>query len=131
VQRGGPPDPTILLYNYDLSRSQRVPIRLLEGFSGYLLTDGYEAYGKVSAKYDLTADGCWARVRHRFDEAIKAQGLLGPDKCKAALAGVSMAKIQQLYRIELETKDMLAEKRQRIHQNRTLQLLEVPPVSPT
>ncbi len=48
VQRGGPPDHPILLYDYDPSRSQKVPIRLLEGFSGYLLTDGYEAYGKVS-----------------------------------------------------------------------------------
>jgi transposase len=42
VQRGGPPDHPILLYDYDPSRSQRVPIRLLEGFRGYLLTDGYE-----------------------------------------------------------------------------------------
>jgi hypothetical protein len=38
----GPPDHPILLYDYDPSRSQRVPIRLLEGFRGYLLTDGYE-----------------------------------------------------------------------------------------
>jgi len=44
VQCGGPPDQPILLYDYDPSRSQRVPIRLLEGFEGYLLTDGYEAF---------------------------------------------------------------------------------------
>ena len=36
VQRGGPPDHPILLYDYDPSRSQKVPIRLLEGFCGYL-----------------------------------------------------------------------------------------------
>jgi len=32
VQRGGPPDHPILLYDYDPSRSQQVPIRLLQGF---------------------------------------------------------------------------------------------------
>ena len=72
VQRGGLPDHPILLYDYDPSWSQKVPIRLLEGFSGYLLTDGYEAYGKVCAEYGLTALGCRAHVRRKFDEALKA-----------------------------------------------------------
>ena len=42
------------------------------------MTDGYEGYGKVCAEYGLTAVGCWAHVRRKFDEAIKLQGLLGP-----------------------------------------------------
>jgi len=123
VQRGGPPDHPILLYDYDPSRSQRVPIRLLEGFSGYLLTDGYEAYGRVCAEYGLTPVGCWAHVRRKFDEAIKAQGLLRSQKRKASLAGVAMAKIQQLYRIERETKVLSAEERQRVRQERAIPLL--------
>lgn len=44
VQRGGPPDHPILLYDYDPSRSQQVPMRLLQGFKGYLQTDGYAGY---------------------------------------------------------------------------------------
>jgi len=123
VQRGGPPDHPILLYDYDPSRSQTVPIRLLEGFAGYLLTDGYEAYGKVCADYGLTAVGCWAHVRRKFDEAIKAQGLLGPGKRKASLAGTAMAMIQQLYRIERETKSLSPDERQRIRQERAIPLL--------
>lgn len=123
VQRGGPPDHPILLYDCDPSRSQRVPIRLLEGFSGYLLTDGYEAYGRVCAEYSLTALGCWAHVRRNFDEAIKAQGLLGPEKRKASLAGVAMTKIRELYRIERETKALSSEERQRVRQERAIPLL--------
>ena len=69
VQRGGPPDPPIVLYDYDPSRSQRVPILLLEGFSGYLVTDGYEGHGKVCVEYGLTAVGCSGSGR--------AQGLTG------------------------------------------------------
>jgi hypothetical protein len=100
------------------------PIRLLEGFSGYLLIDGYKAYGKVCAENGLTAVGCWAHVRRKFDEAIKAQGPARPEKRKASLAGVAMAKIQQLYRIERETKALSAEERQRIRQERALPLLD-------
>jgi len=34
VQRGGPPERPIILFDYDPSRSQSVPIRLLEGYRG-------------------------------------------------------------------------------------------------
>jgi hypothetical protein len=63
------------------------------------------------AEYGLRAVGCCAHVRRKFDEAIKAQGLLGPEKRKASLAGAAMAKIQQLYRIERETKSLSPEER--------------------
>ena len=42
VQRGGPPDGRVILYDYDPSRSGAVPQRLLSGYSGYLQSDGYE-----------------------------------------------------------------------------------------
>jgi hypothetical protein len=57
---------------------ERAPIRLLEGFSGFLLTDAIEAFGKICAEYGLRTVGSWAHVRRKFDEAIKAQGLLEP-----------------------------------------------------
>ena len=40
VQRGGPPDAPLILYDYDPSRSQQVPLRLLEGYKG-ISTDGW------------------------------------------------------------------------------------------
>ena len=40
VQRGGPPERPVLLYDYDPSRGAGVPKRLLEGFKGTLQTDG-------------------------------------------------------------------------------------------
>jgi transposase len=88
VQRGGPPDHPILLYDYDPSRSQQVPIRLLHGFCGYLQTDGYEGYSKVCAEQGLTAVGCWAHARRKFDEALKAQSVLTLEKQKKSLASL-------------------------------------------
>ena len=123
VQRGGPPDIPLVLYDYDPSRSQRVPLRLLEGFKGYLQTDGYEAYARVCAEYNLTAVGCWAHARRKFDEAIKAQGLLSAEKQKDALGAIALAKIQQLYRIEREIKSLDHEARYEIRQRRSAPLL--------
>jgi len=76
---------------------------------GAIQHDGYEAYCRGCAEYGLSAVGCWPHVRRKFDEAIKAQGLLGPEKRKVSLAGVAMAKIQHLYRIERETKALAPE----------------------
>lgn len=124
VQRGGPPHHPILLYDYDPSRSQRVPMRLLEGFSGYLQTDGYEAYNRVCAEQGLTSVGCWAHARRKFDEAIKAQQLLSSEKRKKSLAGIALKKIQALYRIERDIKAMAPEERHRIRDLRSKPLLE-------
>ncbi len=44
LQRGGPPDQPIILYDYDPGRGAGVPMRLLEGFRGYLQTDGDDGY---------------------------------------------------------------------------------------
>ena len=35
----------IILYDYAPTRSQQVPIDLLDDYSGYLQTDGYDGYG--------------------------------------------------------------------------------------
>ena len=74
VQRGGPPEQPILLYDYDPSRGQVVPKRLLDGFKGTLQTDGYDGYNAAVATQGLTHIGCFAHARRKFDEALKAQG---------------------------------------------------------
>jgi hypothetical protein len=33
-----------VLFEYDPSRGEEVPVRLLDGFHGYLQTDGYASY---------------------------------------------------------------------------------------
>ena len=59
VQRGGPPDQPVVLYDYDPGRGAGVPKRLLEGFKGYLQTDGYDGYNAVVAANCLTARGLY------------------------------------------------------------------------
>jgi len=74
LQRGGPPEQPIILYDYDPGRGAGVPLRLLDGFRGYLQTDGYTGYNAVVARNSLMHVGCMAHARRKFSDAVKAQG---------------------------------------------------------
>lgn len=101
VQRGGPPDGPLILYDYDPSRSQSVPSRLLSGYRGYLQTDGYAGYGSVGAEPAITQVGCFAHARRKFHEATRGQG----EKQKSTIAWQGMKFIQSLYEIEGQYKE--------------------------
>jgi transposase len=121
VQRGGPPGKPVILFDYDPSRSGTVPVRLLDGFSGFLQCDGYEGYSAVGKREDIVLVGCWAHARRKFDEAIKAQGKKG--KAKAGRATTGLAFIQKLYRIEKLAREVSAQERLRHRQEQAVPLL--------
>ncbi|MDA8119478.1 MAG: IS66 family transposase [Gammaproteobacteria bacterium] len=112
VQRGGPPGQPIILFDYDPSRSQEVPLRLLEGFQGLLQTDGYAGYGAVVRAQGLIHAGCLAHCRRKFDEVIKSQG----KHRKKGLAEEALAQIQKLYAVEKAARDFTPEDRHRYRQ---------------
>ncbi len=107
VQRGGPPDRAVVLYDYDPGRGAEVPKRLLAGFRGYLQTDGYDGYNAAVAVNGLAHVGCMAHARRRFSDAVKAQGR----KKKAGPAHHGLALIQKLYRVEKQARTLSAEER--------------------
>lgn len=107
VQRGGPPAEPVILFDYDPSRAQGVPKRVLEGFKGILQTDGYEGYNAVVAVNALTHVGCMAHARRKFSEAVKAQG----KKKQNGKAQRGLAFIQKLYRIEKQARAFTPEAR--------------------
>jgi transposase len=107
LQRGGPPDQPVVLYDYDPGRGAGVPQRLLEGFTGYLQTDGYAGYNAVVQTNGLTHVGCMAHARRKFSEALKAQGR----KKKRGKAHRGLALIQQLYRVETKARKLSAPER--------------------
>lgn len=142
VQRGGPPEHPLILYDYDPSRGQAVPLRLLEGYQGYLQTDGYEGYHAVVAGGEITHLGCWAHARRKFDEALKALGKK-PHPGKGGRATKGLVYIQKLYRIERLVKEAEPQERHRYRNEHARALLaeirawldaalpEVPPTSAT
>ncbi len=90
------PGEHVVLFDYAPTRSGSVPVKLLEGFKGYLQTDGYEGYAAVGRQEGVISQGCWAHARRKFDEAIKGQ----KKGSKPGKAHVALYYIQKLYRIE-------------------------------
>lgn len=124
VQRGGPPDRPIVLYDYDPSRSQSVPKRLLGDYAGFLQVDGYSGYDKVCADNGIVQLGCWAHARRKFDEAIKAQGKRKAAKDKTSLAMQALQRIQRLYQIEKKAKQLSDKERHALRQVQAVPVLD-------
>jgi len=118
VQTGGPPDKPVVLYDYDSSRSAKVPTRLLEGYKGYLMTDGYDGYNEIARTTGIERLACWAHVRRRFVDAVRVQ-----PKGKRGRADEAVSLIGKLYRIEREHKEAAPEDRHLARQQGSVPIL--------
>jgi transposase len=101
VQRGGAPGRPVILFEYDPTRSQEVPLRLLEGWQGYLMSDALESYGAITFRQGVTRLGCWVHARRRFIDAAK---LLPAGKRGRAHEAIEL--IGELYKIEKECRPL-------------------------
>ncbi len=109
VTLGGPPGQPSVLFEYDPSRSKDVPMRLIEGFSGYLQTDGYAGYHAVCVANNILPVGCWDHARRKFKEAQDAQPKPKKGKPhKASKADHFLSLINTLYMIERQIKPLSA-----------------------
>lgn len=99
VQAGGPPDKPVVIYDYDPSRGGAVPTRLLLGYQGYLMTDGYDGYNALAKTDGIEHLVCWAHVRRKFVEATRVQ-----PKGKKGRADEAVAMIGKLYGVERDYK---------------------------
>lgn len=91
----GDTDRPIVLYEYQPGRGQVHPKTFLDGFKGYLHTDGYVGYHNLPD--DITIVGCWAHARRKFDEAMKS---LPKGKAKGSSAAQGLAYCNLLFEIE-------------------------------
>lgn len=108
--RGGPPEQPAVLFEYDVSRSEDVPVRLLDGFEGVLQADGYAGYNRVCRENPITRIGCWDHARRKFVEASKAAPVKKKGS-KVSKADVAVSRIRKLYAIEDRIKDLEPEQK--------------------
>jgi len=104
VMKAGKENKKLTVFHYAPSRSGDVALKLLNGFNGFLQTDGYEAYSKAVLEYNLVHVGCLAHIRRKFVDAHKANR-----NSKTAKTGVLY--ISKIYSIEnkLRKKKLLPE----------------------
>ncbi len=94
----------IVLYEYQPGRGLEYPKTFLDGFTGYLQTDGYAGYNGVGGAIRV---GCWAHARRKFDEALKAV----PKGKRSPTAEQGVAFCSQLFKLEEQFKDLPPEER--------------------
>lgn len=132
VRASGTRERPVVLFDYDPSRSRSVPQRLLEGFDGILHVDGYAGYDAAIARYGLTAAGCWAHARRRFDEVFKAAGLNPkkplprgkPPPAPVRKAARALSLMKTLFAIEHRLKNRLPEERVPVRQAESRPVVE-------
>lgn len=97
----------IVLFHFDPTRSASVPMTLLEGYKGFVMTDDYSGYNRIESVDGIRRLQCWMHVRRYFKKALKALGKHG----KGGVADLALAKIRKLYMIERECHDFTPEER--------------------
>ena len=124
VTLGGPPGERSILFEYDPSRSGDVPMRLLDGFTGYLQTDGYSGYNAVCRKNGCTQLGCWDHARRKFKDAQNAQPKIKKGKLKKpSKADRVLSYINKLYMIERQIKELSVNEKYLQRQQKSLPVL--------
>ncbi len=111
----GDRDHPYLVYDYTPDRSSEGPLRMLEGYEGYLQADAYSGYDAIYAGKKIIEVGCWAHARRKFDEA---------KTCDTVRAHVALAMIQRLYKVEKDAKDLDDAAREALRQDQSKPILK-------
>jgi len=117
----GDTDRPIVLYEYQPGRHAKYPKKFLEGFAGYLHTDGYDGYRDLPGS--VAVIGCWAHMRRYFDEALKVlppKSQIGSDEL------IGKQYCDNLFALEKEFAENFSspDKRFRERQERSKQVLD-------
>ena len=88
----------IVYYRYGPSRSGIVVSKILEGFKGYMQTDGYSGYSEISKKENVTRLSCLAHVRRKFSDFLSSA--LKAEERKNHPAAFILKEIKLLYETE-------------------------------
>lgn len=101
----------VRLFDYQPGRSGKFPQKLLKGYHGYIHTDAYKGYEKVSG---VIRCFCWTHLRRYFVEALP-KGTTDPESTIPAQA---IGYINQLFEVEkrLEVLSAKGRKEQRLIQ---------------
>lgn len=93
-------DNPIYLYDFNKTRVTDKTKQLLEGYKGYIVTDGYAGYDELAAK-GIRIQRCFAHIRRKFYDIVKVL----PDELKKVSAANEMVRrIDRLFEIEARLK---------------------------
>jgi len=86
----------LVIFDYQRSRGREGPKNFLKDFSGYLQSDGYNAYDDLGPPGKITHLACWAHARRKFEHARDND----PERAEKVLTWIG-----GLYDIEREARE--------------------------
>lgn len=98
IYRGGNLRRHAVIYDYHETRAGECARQFLQGFKGYLQTDGYKGYDWTEKIAEITHLGCMAHARRPFANLVKM--IKKPGKAHQVLALIT-----KLYAIEKEARE--------------------------
>ncbi len=105
----------IAIYTYTEGRSQMDARKVLKGYSGYIMCDGYAGYDAITktGKYgespmNIKPVACMVHIRRKFMEALK---LINKSERKNTSAQIAIDKISLISRIDNKFNEMLPAER--------------------
>lgn len=100
VYRGYDEHRKILLFDYKPDRRGVNPKEYLEGYEGYLQTDGYDGYNLTVKTQNIKHLACWAHVRRKFFNCFKVL-----EKNNYPESKIILDLINELYVVEKKIKE--------------------------
>jgi transposase len=112
LARGGPPAKKVIWYEYHATRAAYNALEFLQGYSGYLQTDGYDGYDCAAKELPgIIQVGCFAHARRKFFEAAKINK-------KPQSAEEGMKYIRRLYQLEDALRSKWKDSLEKFHEER-------------
>lgn len=111
----------VVYYDHQLSREGRWATEFLEGFKGYLQTDGYTGYHDLQSQEAIIFFFCWAHARRKYADVVKAS------KVNKGVAYQMLRYIRALYAVERLSRlwSCNAEKRKQLRQRHSEPILRM------
>ena len=107
LYRSGHIDDNVIIYDYQPGRKQEYPEAFLDGFAGYLQSDGYQVYKNIT---NVTQVGCLAHGRRKFTDALKTMG----KKTEGAKASAQILKmIAKIFTLDRKTENLSLDDKQK------------------
>lgn len=107
----------IRIFEYQPGRHGNYPQKFLKGFQGYLHTDAYPGYNKVSG---ITRCFCWTHLRRNFVDSLPSD-IQSPE---STLPQQGILYINNLFELEKGFEPLSAEERKTQRLKRQLPVLE-------
>ena len=114
--RGGPPEKSVILYEYNAYKQGDYVDETLHFFKGILHCDASPVFNKIGKQEGVTLSYCYAHARRKFEEIVK----LSP-KGKPSLAKEALILIGDLYKVERQASnsDLSPEARHALRQEKS------------